>query len=73
MPRGKIVRMIRDRGFGFIRTDDGSEIFFHHAALDRGVFDTLSEGQELEFDIEQDVRGRGTRAANIQIMNSQAS
>jgi cold shock protein len=67
MQRGRIVRMIRERGFGFIRTEDGQEIFFHHGALPRGVFDSLAEGQELEFELMQDVRGRGTRATNIRI------
>lgn len=68
MASGKIVRMIRDRGFGFIRTEDDQEIFFHHGELPRGVFDTLSEGQDLEFELTQDARGRGTRATNIRIL-----
>ncbi len=67
--RGTIVRMIRDRGFGFVRIDTGEEIFFHHSALERGIFDTLQEGQELEFDIENDVRGRGQRAANVRLLD----
>ena len=62
--RGTVVRMIRDRGFGFIRLQDGSEVFFHHSAMGPGEFDALTEGQELEFTIEQDPRGRGSRAAN---------
>ena len=68
--RGTIVRMIRDRGFGFVRIEDGSEIFFHHSSLPRGVFDTLQEGQELEFEIETDVRGRGQRATNVEIADN---
>lgn len=68
MARGPLVRVIRDRGFGFVRTDDGSEIFLHHSALPRGVFDTLQEGQELEFEIENDVRGRGQRATNVRVV-----
>jgi CspA family cold shock protein len=68
--RGPIVRLIRDRGFGFVRTEDGSEIFIHHSALERGVFDTLQEGQELEFDIETDARGRGQRATNVMILGN---
>lgn len=68
MARGPIVRLIRDRGFGFVRIEDGSEIFIHHSALPRGVFDTLAEGQELEFDIETDARGRGQRATNVEII-----
>ena len=44
MAHGTVVRMIRDRGFGFIRGEDGREIFFHHSSLPRGVFDSLSDG-----------------------------
>jgi cold shock protein len=69
MARGTIVRMIRDRGFGFIRTEDGSEIFFHHSSLPRGVFDATKESPEPEFDTEKDPRGRGQRATNVEITN----
>jgi CspA family cold shock protein len=58
--------MIRDRGFGFIQLEDGSEVFFHHSAMGPGEFDAMHEGEELEFTIEQDPRGRGSRAANVQ-------
>ena len=70
MTRGTVVRMIRDRGFGFIRVEDGSEIFFHHSSMPRGMFDTIQEGQELEFDIETDPRGRGQRAMNVEVVGS---
>jgi CspA family cold shock protein len=63
--KGSVVRLIRDRGFGFLRIPDGSEVFFHHSAMNPGEFDSLHEGEELEFTLEQDVRGRGTRAANV--------
>lgn len=65
MPQGTIVRMIRDRGFGFIRLSDGSEVFFHHSSMPPGEFDTLHEGEQVEFVVEQDPRGRGARAANV--------
>lgn len=68
MPQGPIARLIRDRGFGFVRTETDSEIFFHHSALPPGVFDTLNEGQELEFEIEPDTRGRGERARDVRIV-----
>jgi len=70
MAKGPIVRIIRDRGFGFVRTEDGSEIFLHHSTLPRGTFDSLSEGQEVEFDVENDVRGRGQRATNVRLLDS---
>jgi CspA family cold shock protein len=68
MATGSITRLIRDRGFGFVRTQDGTEIFLHHSALPPGVFDTLTEGQEMEFDVEIDPRGRGERAGNVRLI-----
>jgi len=62
--------MIRDRGFGFIRIDDGSEIFFHHSSMPRGMFDAIQEGQDLEFNVEIDPRGRGQRATDVEIVSS---
>jgi CspA family cold shock protein len=73
MQRGTVVRLIRDRGFGFIRLDDGSEVFFHHSAMNPGEFDALHEGEELEFTIEQDPRGRGSRAANVRRVGTPSS
>jgi CspA family cold shock protein len=70
MARGTVVRLIRDRGVGFIRTEDDSEIFFHHSSMPRGMFDTLHEGQELDFEIETDPRGRGQRATNVEVVSS---
>ena len=70
MARGAVVRMIRDRGFGFIRGEDGREIFLHHSSLPRGVFDSLSEGQELEYEIEIDAQGRGERARDVRLADS---
>jgi CspA family cold shock protein len=69
MATGAVTRLIRDRGFGFVRTQDGGEIFFHHSALPPGVFDTLTEGQELEFEVEIDPRGRGERARDITLIS----
>jgi CspA family cold shock protein len=69
MAQGAVVRLIRDRGFGFVRAEDGKEIFFHHSALPPGVFDSLTEGQEMEFEIEIDPRGRGERARDITLLS----
>ena len=69
MASGPIVRLVRDRGFGFVRAEDGSEIFFHHSTLPPGQFDALQEGQQIEFDIENDPRGRGQRAGNVRLVS----
>jgi cold shock CspA family protein len=42
MPTGTIKRVFKDRGFGFIRTSDGQEIFFHRSGL-RSAVSSLSQ------------------------------
>ena len=67
MNRGTIVRLVRDRGFGFIRMENGQEVFFHATGMAGFPFDNLVEGQTVTFDIEQDTRGRGQRAVRVQV------
>jgi CspA family cold shock protein len=67
---GQIKRLVRDRGFGFIRPEGASEdIFFHSSAVQGTMFDELNEGQNVEFDKENDPRdSRRSRAVNIRIV-----
>jgi len=61
--QGTIKRVIRVRGFGFIRAADGQEIFFHRSSLQDLNFDGLREGENVEFDME---RGeKGPRAVSV--------
>jgi len=61
--KGTIARLIKDRGYGFIATEDGEDVFFHQTAL-RGLrFDSLKEGQPLEFEVEEGPKG--PRAVNV--------
>lgn len=65
--QGTIGRLVRDRGFGFIKGEDGAELFFHATALTGSTaFDSLTEGQAVTYDTEPDTRGRGERAVNVQ-------
>ena len=65
MATGRVKKLIRDRGFGFITAQDGAELFFHRNAVQGDAFDSLTEGQAVEFDTE---RGdKGPRAANVKI------
>lgn len=65
MATGTIKRLVRERGFGFILGQDGTEVFFHRSALQGEGFDSLTEGQRVEFDV---VRGdKGPRAANMRV------
>ncbi len=57
MPKGTI-KLISDRGFGFIRTAEGEELFFHRKQLQGVDFNSLREGQQVEFEVRQDPSGR---------------
>jgi CspA family cold shock protein len=67
MARGTLVRIVREQRAGFIAVEGGKDIFVHYSALPPGVFDTLQEGQALEFDLEPDPQGRGPRAVNVRL------
>jgi len=69
MATGQIKRLVRDRGFGFIRPEGASEdIFFHSSAVSGVLFDQLNEGQNVEFDREPDPRDpKRSRAVNIHV------
>lgn len=61
---GTIKRITIDRGFGFIRADDGVEYFFHRSELRGGlVFEQLKAGQPVTFEARQG--DKGPRAAEI--------
>ncbi len=55
--QGTIKRVIRDRGFGFIRSAEGREIFFHRSSLQGLSFETIKEGDNVEFEVENGPKG----------------
>ncbi len=63
MPKGTIKRLM-DRGFGFIKTGDETDLFFHRNDLEGVEFNSLSEGQEVEFEKGQ---GRDGRPAAVKV------
>ena len=50
MPKGTIRQLIADRGFGFIRTEQREDLFFHRSELQGMEFVSLREGQQVEFE-----------------------
>jgi len=61
--KGTIKKMVRDRGFGFIRGDDGKEVFFHRSGLNAAEYDNLNEGAAVEYVVQEGPRG--ARAENV--------
>ena len=64
--KGKVVRFNPKKGFGFIRSDDEQDIFFHYSSLDMDGFKTVNPDDEVEFDFEK--TEKGLRASNIKIL-----
>jgi CspA family cold shock protein len=61
---GTIKKLTPDRGFGFIRGEDGNEYFFHRSELRGGLrFEELKEGQRVSFEARQ--ADKGPRASEI--------
>ncbi len=63
--KGTVKWFSDQKGFGFIEQPDGDDLFVHHTTIQQqdGGFKTLSEGQEVEFDI---VEGpKGLQAENV--------
>ena len=64
MPKGKVKWFNDQKGYGFITPDDGSkDLFVHHSSVEGEGFKTLSEGQEVEFEMTQS--DKGPKAANV--------
>ena len=68
MAKGTIARLM-DRGFGFIKTEEGGDLFFHRNELEGVEFSSLREGQEVEFEKGQ---GRDGRPAAVKVRLTEA-
>jgi CspA family cold shock protein len=68
MTNGTVKFYNDQKGFGFIQPDDGGkDVFVHATALERAGLRSLSEGQKVSFDTEQDRRTGKTAVAKIQV------
>jgi len=62
--KGKVKWFNDQKGYGFITPEDGSrDLFVHHTAILGEGFRTLSENQEVEFEVIQS--DKGPKAANV--------
>ena len=68
MASGTIVRILTDKGFGFVSDEGGVEHFFHMSAVKDAVFETLTEGQRVEFTVEESTKG--PRACDIRVIEN---
>lgn len=55
-----------EKGFGFITTEEGNDVFAHFSQINKEGFKTLEEGQEVEFNVVEGAKG--LQAENINIL-----
>jgi CspA family cold shock protein len=65
MAKGTIKRLVAERGFGFINTGEEKDLFFHRNDLQGVAYESLMEGQEVEFEAEP--RDKGPKAKSVRL------
>ncbi len=66
MAIGKVKWFNNQKGYGFITTDAGTDVFVHFSAIQGDGYKTLAEGQAVEFEIEKGAKGeQATKVSKV--------
>lgn len=66
--QGTVKFFNADKGYGFIKPDDGGrDIFVHITAVEQAGLQSLTEGQRIAYEIEPDKKGKGPKAVSLQV------
>ncbi len=66
LAEGKVKWFNEKKGFGFIESDEGGDVFVHYSAIQGTGFRTLYEGQRLSFEVEKG--NKGPSAVNVTVL-----
>ena len=66
MSTGTVKFFNAEKGYGFIKAEDGKEIFIHYSAIQSDGYKTLEEGQKFQFEFVEGIRG--PHAANVSLI-----
>ena len=68
MPVGTVKWFNPTKGYGFIQPESGTkDVFVHITAVEQAGLKALNEGQRIQFEVEPDKKGKGTKAVNLVI------
>ena len=57
MAKGTVKWFSNQKGFGFITSESGKDVFVHHSAIQGEGYKSLDEGQQVEFEVQQGPKG----------------
>jgi len=63
MAQGTVKWFNDSKGFGFITSEDGGDVFVHHTSIQGNGFKSLAEGDKVSFDVEKGPKG--PKAINV--------
>ena len=66
MNKGTVKWFNAEKGFGFITSEEGKDLFVHFSEIQKDGFKTLEEGEQVTFDVKEGQKG--PQAANVQIL-----
>ena len=66
MMRGKVKNFNKEKGYGFIKTEEGKDVFFHYSELKMEGFKTVEANKTVEFELIE--TEKGLRAVNIVVV-----
>ncbi|MDP2652828.1 MAG: cold-shock protein [Candidatus Omnitrophota bacterium] len=64
MVKGKVKWFNNKKGYGFISSESGEDVFVHFSEIQGAGYKSLDEGQEVEFEVEKDSKGLKAKKVN---------